>query len=98
MVSMMQMEKARKLADQGMIDVGTPRTESTPIPGLLLMMDEQHSKLMLVLGDGTAVDLLKVYRLAENCIRNWQKGSTMPGFVGDFKRLVPLTKALNGDR
>jgi hypothetical protein len=62
------------------------------------MMDEGHRKLMLVQGDGTAVDLLKVYRLAEDCVRNWQKEATVPAFVGDFKRLTPLAKALNGKR
>lgn len=96
MVSMMQMEACRRLSAEGFEGVGTPAGENSPIPGLILMMDEGHQKLMLVQGDGTAVDLLKIYRLAETCIRDWQKEGTMPGFVGDFKRLTPLAKALNG--
>lgn len=96
MVSMMSMQAMRQLSSEGFQGLGTPAGEASPIPGLLLMMDEGHRKLMLVKPDGTAVDLLKIYHLAETCIRDWQKEGAMPGFVGDFKRLTPLAKALNG--
>lgn len=100
MATMMQMEACRRLQGAGFESVGLPAGENSPIPGLILMMDEGHQKLMLVQGDGTAVDLLKVYRLAEDCVRNWHKGDklNLPQFVGDFKRLTPLAKALNGKR
>lgn len=66
------------------------------IPGAILMADPTGTTLLLVQGDGTAVDLFEVHRLAEDCVRNWQKERTLPGFVGDFKRLTLLAHALNG--
>jgi len=96
MVSRPQTEACMRLEKLGLASVGMPCGENTPIPGLILMADEGHTKLMLVQPDGIAIDILKVYRLAETCIRDWQKEGTMPGFVGDFKRLNPLAKALNG--
>lgn len=98
MVSMMQMGACGALDAEGFKSVGTPHTDKSPIPGVLLMMDEGHQKLLMIQGDGTAIDLLEVYRLAEDCVRNWHREKTLPGFVGDFKRLTPLAKALNGRR
>ena len=96
MVSMMQMQTCMALDDEGMMQVNLPRGNQTPIPGLMLFADKAHTKLEIVLGDGSVVDILKVYRLAEDCIRNWHKGGTLPQFVGDFKRLTPLADALKG--
>jgi hypothetical protein len=96
MVSMMQMQTCMALEDEGLKQVGLPHTDQTPIPGLILFADEGHKRLEIVLGDGSVVDILKVYRLAEDCIRNWHKGGSLPQFVGDFKRLTPLADALNG--
>ena len=98
MTTLMQMGACVELEAQGFKGVQTPRTDKTPIPGVLLMMDEGHQKLLLVQGDGSAVDLLEVWRLADDCIRNWHREKTLPGFVGDFKRLTPLAQALNGKR
>lgn len=96
MVSMMQMEAVRRLESDGFHPVQLPHGLDTPIPGLILFADVKHRKLLMVQGDGSTVDLLVVYRLALDCVRNWQKGSSLPGFVGDFKRLTPLAEALNG--
>lgn len=98
MVTMMQMQTCSALEDEGLAQVGLPYGDKTPIPGLLLFADEGHTKLEMILPDGSVVDVLKVYRLAEDCIRNWHKGDkfNLPQFVGDFKRLTPLAEALNG--
>lgn len=96
MVSMMQMQTSMALEDEGMKMVGMPCGKDTPIPGLILYGDTQHTKLEMVLPDGSVVDILKVYRLAEDCIRNWRCEKDQPAFIGDFKRLTPLADALNG--
>lgn len=96
MVSMMQMQTCMALEDEGMVQIELPMGLAAPIPGMLLFIDEAQKKLEMVLPDGSVVDILKVYRLAEDCIRNWHKGGTLPQFVGDFKRLTPLADALNG--
>jgi hypothetical protein len=98
MVSMMQMQTSIALEDEGLEWVKLPTGADTPIPGILLFSDAKHSRLEMVLPDGSVVDILKVYRLAEECIRNWHKGGALPQFVGDFKRLTPLADALNGRR
>ena len=84
------------LDNEGLYSLLLIQTDKTPIPGALLFIDEGHTKLLHVQPDGTVVDLFAVHRLAEDCVRNWQKGSKLPGFVGDFKRLTPLAEALNG--
>ena len=81
---------------QGLHPVTMPMGDDTPIPGVILYADTMHHRLLMVQPDGTVVDLLRVWMKAEDCIRNWGKGSTMPGFVGDFGRLTKLAKALNG--
>lgn len=96
MVSMMQMQTCMTLDDEGMVQLDFPRSDNSPIPGMVLFTDHGHTKLEMVLGDGSVVDILKVYRLAHDCVRNWHKGDDMPQFVGDFKRLAPLAEALNG--
>lgn len=96
MVSMMQMQTCMALEEEGLTQVGLPCGDKTPIPGLILFADEGHTKLEMILPDGSVVDILKVYRLAEDCIRNWRKDDALPHFVGDFKRLTPLAVALNG--
>lgn len=83
------------LEREGYVNVPMP---GDAIPGPILMADPTGTKLVLVQGDGTVVDLLEVHRLAEDCVRNWHREKTLPSFVGDFKRLTPLAKALNGRR
>jgi hypothetical protein len=91
-----QMATCIALGCDGFCGVNLPRGAETPVPGLILLTDTRHTKLLMVQGDGSTIDLLAVHRLAEDCVRNWQKGSKLPGFVGDFKRLTPLAEALNG--
>src|SRR6478672_6077265 len=95
---MAMMEGCRKLSDEGLFGLTPPHTANSPIPGVILYMDEGHQRLEMLMADGTCIDLLKVYRLAEDCVRNWHKGDKMnlPHFVGDFGRLAPLAEALNG--
>lgn len=96
MVSLAQCRTSQALQEKGFHPVSLPYTDNTPIPGLILFADEQHRQLLVILGDGRVVDLLSVWRLAEDCVRNWQREGKMPAFVGDFKRLTPLAEALNG--
>lgn len=84
------------LGKEGLYSVLLVETDKTPIPGSILFVDEAHTKLIMVQPDGTAIDLFEVHRLAEDCVRNWHKGGTLPQFVGDFGRLTPLAQALNG--
>lgn len=98
MTTMYQMETCLTLEAKGLKGVSLPCGDETPIPGLILFADEGHTRLEMVQGDGSIIDLLAVHRLAGDCVRNWHKGSDMPQFVGDFKRLTPLAKALNGRR
>jgi hypothetical protein len=98
MVSMAQMETCRALAAERLRPVDMPDGIDSPIPGVILFADDGHRSLEMVMGDGRTVDLLKVWRLAEDCIRNWHKGTPehIPSFVGDFGRLARLAEALNG--
>lgn len=96
MVSLEAMRASIAMEAEGLHGVALPMTINSPIPGLMVFADEGHQRLEMLRPDGTAIDLLKVWRLAEDCVRNWQKEGTMPGFVGDFKRLAPLAEALNG--
>lgn len=98
MVSWHQMGAARDLEAQGLHGVPLPRAEDTPIPGLMVFADTAHRRLLVLQGDGSTIDLLEVWRLAEDCVRNWHKGDALPHFTGDFKRLTKLTEALNGSR
>ena len=83
----------------GLQSVGMPVGDQTPIPGVILLADEGHTKLLMVQGDGTAVDLFEVFRAAEDCMRNWHQGSKLlPAFVGDFKRLTRIAHAVNGEK
>lgn len=94
-----QMGTCIRLDAEGLIGVNLPFDgDKTPIPGLILFSDHGHSKLLMVQGDGSTVDLLEVHRLAEDLVRNWHEGMppSIPGFVGDFGRLAALAKALNG--
>lgn len=91
-----QMATCIRLELVGLHGINMPVGADSPIPGLILLADIGHTMLLMVQGDGSTIDLLEVHRLAEDCVRNWQKGGTMPGFVGDFKRLAPLAVALNG--
>lgn len=94
-----QMRTSMLLEKEKMHPVHLPITNNTPVPGLILMADVQHTKLVVVEPDGRVIDLLEVHRLAEDCIRNWHKGDNplkLPHFVGDFKRLTSLAVALNG--
>jgi hypothetical protein len=77
-----------KLGEEGLYAVLLVETDKTPIPGSILFVDEGHTKLIMVQPDGTAIDLFEIHRLAEDCVRNWHKGDTLPQFVGDFKRLT----------
>lgn len=96
MVSMMQMQTCISLDEEELVQLELPQGKDSPIPGLMLFTDQAHTKLEMVLADGSVVDILKVYHLAEDCIRNWHREKTLPNFVGDFKRLTPLADALNG--
>lgn len=91
-----QMATCIRLEREGFHGVNMPVGADSPVPGVIMLADISHQKLLMVRPDGTAVDLLEIHRLAEDCVRNWQKGSNLPGFVGDFKRLTPLAHALNG--
>jgi len=94
-----QMGTCMRLAAEGLIQISMPYHPcDTPIPGLILFTDVGHTKLLMVHGDGSTVDLLEVHRLAEDLVRNWRKGASraIPQFVGDFARLTPLAIALNG--
>ncbi len=81
------------LEKQGFIGVPLP---GDAVPGYIMLADPTGTKLMLVQGDGTVVDLLAVHAAAEDTVRNWHKGSSTPQFVGDFGRLTVLAQALNG--
>lgn len=86
-----------RLHAEGFLSVNLPWSESTPIPGLILLIDHAHRKLLMVQPDGSTSDLLEVHRLAKDLVRNWHKGMppSIPGFVGDFGRLNLLAVALN---
>lgn len=86
------------LEASGLQSVGMPMGDGTPIPGLILMANVGHTKLLMIQGDGTAVDLLEVFRAAEDCMRNWHQGDKLPGFVGDFRRLTAIAHAVNGKK
>jgi hypothetical protein len=73
-----------------------PIGDDTPIPGVILYGREDHRELLMVLPDGSAVDLMKVYAASLDCVRNWHRDSTLPHFVGDFKRLKEVAEAVNG--
>lgn len=90
-----QLDACIKLDKEGFMSVPLP---GEAIPGAIIMANPEGSILLLVQGDGTAVDLFEVHRLAEDCVRNWHKGSSLPSFVGDFKRLSLLAEALNGSK
>jgi len=88
------------LEASGLQSVGMPIGADTPIPGCVLMADEGHTKLLLIEGDGTAVNLLEVLRAAADCVRNWHDGmpKSIPKFVGDFGRLTRIAIAVNGQK
>lgn len=98
MVSLAAVERGRQLIREGLVAVPLPCTNNTPIPGLMIYADDQHSRVEMVLGDGTTVNLLEVYAAAQDTIRNWHKGSPrwLPHFTGDFGRLNKLAEAING--
>lgn len=102
MVTWAQAKAGGALHREGLITVGLPHTDKTPIPGLILYTDEGHRHLWKLLPDGRVVDLLAVFDAAEDCVRNWHKprdggkSTDMPHFVGDFGRLTKLAEALNG--
>jgi hypothetical protein len=81
------------LNSEGFITLPLP---GDAIPGHVVMAGPDGRELVLIQGDGTVVDLIEVHRLAEDTVRNWQKDSPLPHFVGDFGRLTKLTQALNG--
>lgn len=94
-----QGETCMRLEAEGLIGVKMPwHVKKTPIPGMILFVDQGHSKLLMVQGDGSTIDLLEVHRLAEDLVRNWHKGIRphIPQFVGDWGRLTALAIALNG--
>ena len=66
------------------------------IPGPVLMADPTGTRLLLVEGDGSTVDLLALHRVAEDLIRNWGKGHSVPAFIGDWRRLILVANVLNG--
>ena len=88
------------LEASGMQSVGMPFGDDTPISGVILLGNVEHTKLMMVQPDGTAVNLLEVFRAAEDCIRNWHEGMlpSLPHFVGDFGRLTRIAIAVNGEK
>ena len=106
MTTLYQMHTYGVLQASGLQCVSMPISDSdeegptTPIPGLLLLGNVEHTKLMMVQPDGTAVNLLEVFRAAEDCIRNWHEGMllSLPHFVGDFGRLTRIAIAVNGEK
>lgn len=87
-----------RLEAEGLLGLHLPHGNQSPIPGLLLYVDEAQRRLVMLLPSGQAVDLLDLYRAADDCVRNWHRDSSMPQFVGDFKRLLALAVAVNGRR
>jgi hypothetical protein len=99
-VSMAMMKTAEAMVAEGWTALALPRTEETPIPGLLLFADARHN-IIMVLGDGRRINLVKVHRLAEDAMRNGFNGNPAlgkPGFIADWKKMTALTVALNGEK
>lgn len=85
-----------KLAERGYLPVAMPDdNETTPTPGLMLFAKADHRELLMLQPDGSTVDLLALHRAAEDLIRNWGKGRSLPAFVGDWRRLTVLANLLN---
>lgn len=88
-----QMAACIELDKQGFKSVTIP---GEAIPGPILMADPTGTRLLLVQPDGSTVDLLALHRAAEDLIRNWGKGTTVPKFIGDWRRLILVANVLNG--
>jgi hypothetical protein len=98
MVSLIAAQTSSKMQKDGWLPIAMPHGTDSPIPGLMLFTNAGHD-LMMVRSDGIIIDLMKVYRLAEDAMRNGFNGSPdKPGFIADWPRMIALTKALNGEQ
>lgn len=95
-----QLGACMALTKEGFTSIIMPIGVDSPIPGVVLMADVSHTKLLMVQPDGTVVDLLAVHAAAEDTVRNWHnypdRKLAIPHFVGDFGRLTKLARAVTG--
>lgn len=98
MVSLAACRAADVWEDKGWVHVDwLPRTENTPIPGMLLLTNDRQD-LLMILPDGRAIDLLKIYHAAEDAVRNGFNGTKdKPAFIADWPKMTALATALNGE-
>lgn len=86
------MQGCCKLNAEGLVPLELPRTANSPIPGLILYIDEGHTKLEMLLADGQAVDLLKLHRVAED----WYRSDNADFFpVSIAERLIEVLRGRN---